>query len=159
MSDKEKLKSFISILRDKIGFSFDMDDFDDRLKLQKYVFIAKSFGFKHNYGYNLYIRGPYSSKLADDYFDIFRNNEMVNNVPLNIDTDSFSVLVHDKDVIWLEAAATMLSLYSTYPENYKTLFGVNYDRLIEETKTIKHKISEDIIKSVCNDLREAKLFN
>jgi uncharacterized protein YwgA len=43
MEDKNKLKTFIKFLSNKVGFTFDIDNFDHRIKLQKYVYIAKEF--------------------------------------------------------------------------------------------------------------------
>ncbi|MDR2966427.1 MAG: hypothetical protein LBU74_00565 [Methanobacteriaceae archaeon] len=158
MKNKEKLNVFINLLKDKIGFSFNIEDFDDRLKLQKYVFISKYFGFNHSYVYNLYIRGPYSSDLANDYYDI-SPNEFTSNISLKIDMDSFSSLIKDKDIKWLESAATMLSLYSSYKNNYNNYNKIDSNRLIKETNTIKHRIDFDIIKTVYSDLNDYNLFN
>jgi len=157
MKSKEKLNRFIHLLNDKIGFSFNVEDFDHRLKLQKYVFISKYFGFNHSYIYNLYIKGPYSSELAEEYYDMSLNE--FNSNSLDMDIDSFSLLVKGKDIKWLESAATMLSLYSTYKSNYNNKNKINSHRLIKETSTIKHRIDIDTIKTVYSDLDDFNLFN
>ncbi|MDR2545424.1 MAG: hypothetical protein LBD03_07810 [Methanobrevibacter sp.] len=77
MGDIGKLNSFINLLNEKLDFSFSTNNFNDRLKLQKYVFIAKYFGFNHAYNYNLYIRGPYSSDLADDYYNLLNTENNI----------------------------------------------------------------------------------
>lgn len=41
-----------------------MDDFDDRLKLQKLIYILQSFGVYLGYDFSYYLRGPYCSNLA-----------------------------------------------------------------------------------------------
>ncbi|HDD57410.1 MAG TPA: hypothetical protein ENF43_02715 [Thermoplasmatales archaeon] len=68
---KFKLAKFIELLRRENIHDFDVDKFDSRIRLQKYVYIAKNF-FDIDLGYNfgLYIRGPYSTDLADDYYSI-----------------------------------------------------------------------------------------
>ena len=69
---KEKLLSFIFALK-KHGFDIDLSNFEDRIKLQKYVYFAQKMGI--NLGYNdfeLYLRGPYSKKLARDYQELMR---------------------------------------------------------------------------------------
>lgn len=155
MSMKSQLKGFINLLNEHVGFDFNINNFDDRLKLQKYVFIGKFFGFNHDYHYNLYIRGPYSSDLADDYYDIYRENvELI--LPNDIDVNSFFLLIQGKTIDWLESAATMLSLYES---NKKKYYKYNSKRLINGTSRIKHKISSDIIGKVYNDLNENGLFN
>ena len=67
---------FINYVKDSLSFRDAEDftekirnDFDFRLKVQKFVYIAKYFGWKHSYKYSLYIRGPYSSTLADEYYN------------------------------------------------------------------------------------------
>ena len=60
------LKSFISFLEENLGYKFDPDDLDSRLRLQKYVFIAKFFGLDMGYKFDKYIHGPWSRNLADD---------------------------------------------------------------------------------------------
>ena len=65
-----KLVPFMKFLEKEAGFRFDIDKFDSRLKLQKYVFIGKNFKLPVKYHYSIYIRGPYSPTLADDYYEI-----------------------------------------------------------------------------------------
>ena len=67
---KDLLKSFISFLESSGIFEFDVEDFESRLRLQKYVYLAKIFGFDLGYLFNLYIYGPYSSELANDYYSL-----------------------------------------------------------------------------------------
>jgi len=43
-------------------------DFDDRLVLQKRVYLLQNFGFSMGYRYNWYVRGPYSPQLTEDAF-------------------------------------------------------------------------------------------
>ncbi|MEM3292996.1 MAG: hypothetical protein QXO81_01345 [Metallosphaera sp.] len=44
------------------------NSFDDRLRLQKYVFIMEKLGLNLGYSFNEYLRGPYSPDLAMDYY-------------------------------------------------------------------------------------------
>jgi len=44
--------------------------FDERLKSQKVQYLAQLFGVSPAYTFSLYIRGPYSSALANDLFKI-----------------------------------------------------------------------------------------
>lgn len=44
----------------------DMEDFDERLRLQKIVYLLWAYGISLGYGFNWYVRGPYSPKLASD---------------------------------------------------------------------------------------------
>ena len=42
--------------------------FEDRLRLQKYVYIMERLGLDLGYSFSGYLRGPYSPDLADDYY-------------------------------------------------------------------------------------------
>ncbi|MCL2116274.1 MAG: hypothetical protein FWH29_08635 [Methanobrevibacter sp.] len=160
MENKELLLEFIYLLKESIDFCFDINKFEDRIKLQKYVFIGKFFGLKHNYKYNMYIRGPYSSNLADDYYELGKNVNEPCSKDLNFNTENFSALVKNKEVEWLESATTMLSLYSHYKSNYKSLLGnTDFEKIIKDVSEIKHLIPENFIKQVCYDLKDQGLLN
>jgi len=158
IENKEKLGDFIAKLKNKIGFSFNIDDFGDRLKLQKYVFLAKHFGFNHNYHYNLYIRGPYSSDLADDYYNV-SNEGIFQNDSLNIENGFFD-LIEGKTIEWLESATTMLSLFEDYTNKYSRLDNEHKRiTLVVDTRKIKSHIEIKTIKNVYDDLIDYNLMN
>ena len=52
------------------NYKFSMDDFDDRLKLQKLIYILQSFGVYLGYDYSYYLRGPYCSNLAQTGYEV-----------------------------------------------------------------------------------------
>lgn len=58
-----RLNYFYHIIFDQ---NINMDDFDDRLKLQKLVYILNSQNIRFNYNFTWYIHGPYSSELTRD---------------------------------------------------------------------------------------------
>jgi len=64
-----ELKAFVEFLRDKLGFVFSINSFNHRIMLQKYVFIAQILRWTgDSYHFSIYMHGPYSSALADDYY-------------------------------------------------------------------------------------------
>ena len=139
------LSSFVKLLRDEKIFDFDPEDFDSRLRLQKYVFIARKFGLNLGYDFSMYIRGPYSPDLADDYYSLPSETE-----PLpEFDKEGFLNLVKDKDSDWLEASATILMIYEDYDLNWA----------IERTAELKPWISKEKIEKVVEDLRKAGLIS
>lgn len=54
----------------------DMSTFDSRLQLQKIIYLIQSSGISLGYGYNWYVKGPYSSPLAHDLFEIEKSTEI-----------------------------------------------------------------------------------
>lgn len=109
-----ELEAFIKFLKDDCGFDFDINSFNHRLMLQKYVLIAKFVGWNNNYLYNMYIRGPYSSELANDYYGLqgakISDADYTDILP-SFDRERFKKIINDKSIKWLEVGTTLLSLY------------------------------------------------
>ncbi len=59
--------------------------FDDRLRSQKVQYLAQLFKVSPEYPFGLYLRGPYSSQLADDLYRIQREGLDVREQPFTID--------------------------------------------------------------------------
>ena len=67
MTKKEILSKIFGILEIEKP---DMSEFDNRLKYQKIIYLLQASGISLGYGFNWYIKGPYSSPLAHDLFEI-----------------------------------------------------------------------------------------
>ncbi|EQD50779.1 hypothetical protein B1B_11115, partial [mine drainage metagenome] len=59
---------FMDLSRDKV-----VGRLENRIKVQKLVYFGKKLGLPLNYDFDLYIYGPYSSKLSDDYYNMSEN--------------------------------------------------------------------------------------
>jgi uncharacterized protein YwgA len=55
--------------------NFDMTSFEDRLKLQKLVYLMQSCNLNLGYNFRLYLHGPYATQLARDGFDMPNMNK------------------------------------------------------------------------------------
>jgi uncharacterized protein YwgA len=55
-----------------------MGTFENRIKLQKLVYILKSLGVDFGYDFTWYIYGPYSSDLTHDGYLFTRNKNQIN---------------------------------------------------------------------------------
>jgi uncharacterized protein YwgA len=127
------------------------EGFDNRLKIQKYVLIAKCLGIKEfeKYYYDIYIYGPYSSALADEYYKYRKGMDNVANIPKRFG-DRFLEIVKGKDTRWLEIASTALHINELYK-----------DKSIVEKQTIfikGHRFKDSFIKSVINELEKEGLL-
>ena len=126
-------------------------NFSNRFKIQKYVYFAKYFNCDLGYDFNLYVHGPYSRQLADDYFELAENGtEEILDLPEEFDDKSFYELVENKDEKWLEAATTSLSLNSHFK---------NANSLLERVANMKPHISKEEIYYTILDLDRDKLLN
>jgi len=111
---RRELKAFLKAVEDRLSWKFNLSDFDDRVRLQKYVFLAEAFGYDHEYIYNIYHYGPYSPNLARDYYhDDFSSLSPTAGVD-DLDVDAFSAFTSDRSREWLEVAATLKSIYNRY---------------------------------------------
>ncbi len=55
---------------DALGLDGAVETFDDRLIVQKAMYLAQAAGVDHGYFYRWYLRGPYCPAVADDAFAV-----------------------------------------------------------------------------------------
>ncbi len=156
MNDKNYLVYFLNSMKDELGFENPEDfknkvesDLAFKIKMQKFVFLAKYFGWDNSYSYNIYIHGPYSPVLADDYF----SNDLFEYTPLKIsdfDFDSLKSFIKGKSIKYLESATTIL-LYKHFNGN------ISLDTAIEKLGEIKPHISSEIVEESYYDVKDFKL--
>lgn len=150
------LEGFIGFLEEQGLVEFDIDgngdgQFTNRLKLQKYVLLAKRLGMPFHYQYGMYLYGPYSSPLAVDYYALARNDRQDSRLPAVIPDgfkkDDFLKAVRN-DPDWLEVAATIID------RNEHT---DGRAALMDEVCRIKSGFDEKFIAGVLGDLEECGL--
>jgi len=146
--DSSDLVSFLSFLDEGLGFSFDKSAFSDRLKLQKYVFLAKFFGWDLGYKHSRYLRGPYSKELADHYYKL--EGTGFSKKPQGFDEGALLGLVYSKDERWLELASTLLSFH----EDLKAYSADLRSDVIRMTSSVK-KTSPSELEAILTQLEEA----
>lgn len=102
------------ILKHIPGYKFSMDEFDDRLRLQKTVYFLQAFGINRGYQFGWYLRGPYCSLVAIDGFDL---RGVYSEIPdgktvfttqkANESFRRFCTFVRGKSTAYLEIASTI----------------------------------------------------
>jgi len=154
-----ELKAFVDFLRDRIGFDFNVDKFDHRIALQKYVFIAKQLGWSNIYPYNIYARGPYSPDLANDYYALNKTDlgdmDYRKSLP-SFETDRAYEIFSKKSVAWLEVAATIISIALNNNGRMSNEDAVSF--ALARTKELKSKYSPSFIDGVCYSLKRFNLI-
>ncbi len=158
MNNKNHLSYFLNAMKEELNFK-DSEDFKSkvhlknnlefRIKIQKFVFLAKYFGWDNTYSYNMYHHGPYSPVLSDDY----HSSEVFENAPLQIQNfhiDSVKKFVSNKSTDYLEAASTIL-----YYKKFNHALTIN-DALIK-LNNIKPHIPSDIVETAFNDVNGFEL--
>jgi uncharacterized protein YwgA len=160
----EKLKAFLDFLEKEAGFRFDVKRFEHRLMLQKYVFIAKVLGLDLGYLHNIYLRGPYSPNLAEDYYKLDKLAEHgveyegdYKEELRGFNGEKFLEVIEGKDAEWLEIAATILSVYERYRRKFS---GAELKRRIISTSCdIKSTAKAEKIHHVFEGLKSVRLID
>lgn len=63
-------RMLLKLVLDAIGQQLDLSSFDDRLRLQKAVYLTQLTGLDMAYRFGWYLHGPYSKELTADLFGL-----------------------------------------------------------------------------------------
>lgn len=112
---------------------------ENRIKAQKFVYFGKRLGLPLSYDFDMYLYGPYSSKLADDYYSISEEDWEVGTLEIPIEIESTLRDLRTSDALFLEIAATMDSIRTNNKgvsdvELIDVISKLKYDRLNEKGK-------------------------
>lgn len=149
------LASFVSFLEDSnlIDFSVIQDENDNgfvnRLRIQKYVYLAKYCGLDLGYSYTMYRYGPYSPDLTAAYYSLVDFNYQAKDLPVTFNAQEFVSLVSNKDENWLEIATTLLHQHKKVSDR---------EALVRRVESIKCNYSTDYIRGVLTDLAQKNLI-
>lgn len=80
----------LNLAIDGLGLEFKIDTFEDRLILQKAIYLAQAGGVHLGYYYHWYLYGPYSPSLTRDEYAVYeeRARDMDDSKSWKLDTDS-----------------------------------------------------------------------
>lgn len=127
--------------------------FDTRFRIQKYVFLAQHLGLDTKYRHSRYRYGPYSPKLAKEYYRLAEDldaykTESEGRIPSRFRSDDFLDTVADRDDEWLEVATTLIDLSPQHDSP---------EKLIDHVAWIKNAYPKKYIGSVLDDIRRSPL--
>lgn len=152
----KKLMTFLKALEKSTSYKFTIKSFEDRLRLQKIVYIAKYFDIDLGYSYNQYIRGPYSPDLARDYYKLYENfgdklSEDTTKVGNLVENPTFSKFArfidkyHD-DPKMLELIATALMIMDASNITPENITEEDKEALIDSIYSLKPYFGKGKIK-------------
>lgn len=151
------LAAFIRFLEEKNLVRFDIlgeseEHFNNRFKIQKYVFLAKYFGLDLGFNHSIYLRGPYSRDLANAYYDLAEEKNPRDmdstKLPASFNAHAFLEYVGGKDADWLEASSTLLSLNTSFRDR---------SCLLRRAVNMKPHINSNKIESALQELEDRNL--
>jgi len=138
---------------------FNMLFFRNRLRLQKFIYLMQAYDINLGYNFRLYLRGPYSSALARDGFEIPKINK-VSQLKFEDETkekrflDFLKFLGNNKDnEEWLEIASSLHLFRRLYPEETEK-------EIIERVrdKDVRFKDKEKEIAGVLKKLKGGGIY-
>ena len=133
--------NLLNAISKALGRKLDKKGFSDRFMMQKGCYILNSWGYGPMYNFSLYIRGPYSSELADDYYAI-SNLGGVTTVP---DEAIYKLAdVMKKGVEYTEAYATVLLVMNNNPNRTSA-------EIMSKALSIKPHLKEEVAEA-CSSL-------
>ncbi len=106
-------RNLIAAVSKAVEHKLDVNKFDDRLAIQKGCYILNNWGYGPEYRYSLYIRGPYSSELADDYYEIGADESDSTDVPPAVIEHLSEIF--EKGLPYVEAYATVMLIMVNNP--------------------------------------------
>jgi len=136
---KKGVENLIAAVAKAMGRKkLDIDSFDDRLMIQKGCFILNLRGVGPAYNFSMYIRGPYSRDLADDYFKVPKKRM---SYETDVPEDDIAELsrIMDKGAPFVEAYTTIV-LVSKYNRMMKE------DELTDFVAKLKPHIEKETIR-------------
>jgi uncharacterized protein YwgA len=136
--------------------NFNMSTFQNRLILQKFVFLMRHFKIDLGYDFSLYLRGPYSPDLARDAFQV----ESWANVSKVQFEDSKSEEQFNKCVLFIEKKKTdtnWLEIQSTLSLIKQSHKNLSDEQVVDECKKIKTSFDKEYIKERLNELNGVEI--
>ncbi|MGP8074998.1 MAG: hypothetical protein ACLP74_08325 [Thermoplasmata archaeon] len=109
--------SLAGLARESGRPGFKVDEFPDRFRIQKAVFLLKRLGepSAQAYQFNQYVNGPYSPELASDYYDLLKNaglSAAPPKRPANVGAARVFAEADSKTPAFMEGLATTLNLHT-----------------------------------------------
>lgn len=77
----ERRQIGLKLVMDKLDLPVTVDSFDDRLILQKAIYLAEASGVRLGYYYRWYLRGPYCPAVAEDGFAVAADSHRALMIP------------------------------------------------------------------------------
>ena len=153
----KKLMTFLKALETSTSYKFTIKSFEDRLRLQKIVYIAKYFDINLGYSYNQYIRGPYSPDLARDYYKLAEDfeNKLPEEYPQKVNRlvkkpafSKFASFIdkYHNDPEMLELIATALMIMNISKLTPENLTDDNKKALIDAIHSMKPYFGKEKIR-------------
>lgn len=154
----------LKLTLDYLGISVRADAFEDRLVLQKSVYLCQAAGVDLGYYFRWYLRGPYCSALAADGFSVTidqaQDDDESSNWTLdaksrtNLDQVSSLLQAEDPRAPWLELLASVHFLVDR-----DQVSAESADEISETLQRFGKDFTLDQVRKALRELRKHGLFS
>ena len=156
MSTPEKLATFFQKI-DKKPF---MDQFDDKLEVQKITYLAQEYGIDLGYEFAWNRRGPYCKQVSEHAHEIL-DSDVDTDINLIKESEKLQELAkimkpYLNNTEWLEIAASLVYLKKDSYNEKKLDDIIGY--LIEDLTYGYKNFNETLVRSVISDMLELRIF-
>ncbi len=156
-TEHEKIRLTLRAL-EALGIKPNMSAFNDRLRLQKIVYLLQQFGLQTHWGFNWYVRGPYSPELAHEAFERggldFHGVELTERDKHAINVFREKMDAREISPIELETAAAILFIRK-HTSDPKTM---TESELVAQVLEEKPHLAPNVVKKwariLCPDLKD-----
>ncbi|MCJ8307344.1 MAG: hypothetical protein HRU07_09880 [Nitrosopumilus sp.] len=157
VEDAEKLAALFR----SIGKPISMDMFDDKLEVQKIVYLAQTYGINLEYPFEWYIRGPYCKQVSERAHQILDNNitptDFAGLDEVRVAKFGQILQPYINNTEWLEIAGSLVYLRK---ENYagmplEEIIGY----LIEDLSFGYKNFDESLVRQVIVEMLRINLIN
>ena len=151
---------------DELGLGVKLDSFEDRLILQKTIYILQTAGVKLGYSFSWYLKGPYSRGLTSDAFTIREELESNDSEGWTLDRQSLQIirsvkslltrkpkLFKDSKAKWLELLASVRFLVNTRQAQTHPV-----DQIVEKLASFGKHYRKSDIRLALSSLQAQKLL-
>ncbi len=145
------------ILKQIKDYNFSMDEFDERLKLQKLVYLLQSCGVYLGYDFSWYLRGPYCSLLAHNAFSLENYDQIPDDIELKKSDDKknfekFLKFINNKNIDDLEIAASLHYLKKVHG------YGVGDKTIIGWVVAKRKNFTESQVQKIWQEMKKYQLI-
>ena len=147
------------ILKRIDSYDFSMNEFSDRLKLQKMIYLLQAFDVYLGYDFSWYLRGPYCSVLAHNGFHL---QTIYDRVPDSVDLknkrdrknfERFLKFVRNKTVDELEIASSLHYLKTIHGNGG----GMSDGEILEKTANKQKRFTREQTDAIWKEMSECRL--
>jgi uncharacterized protein YwgA len=136
--------------KDFFGNQLDMESFDNRIKLQKLIYILSFYGVQFNYNFTWWKYGPYSPKLTDDGYAV-DEREII--IPTDHELKIAEKLKKGKEIIKDSRKAELVASYLYLEQHIHN--RSSDDEIVGELMIRKPYLSPSIIQEVMTEWKTA----